>query len=85
MASPLIGIHAALGELGTVAFLWVLVELLNPSAQRIKRAKIAALLGTSLLFLAWIIGGYYYTSFYGADVKPVIKAGSQPLAPYIII
>jgi hypothetical protein len=28
MTSFLIGLHAALGELGAIAFLWVLIELL---------------------------------------------------------
>lgn len=76
MASVLIGIHAAVGELASFAFLWVAVELLNPSAPRIKRAQLVALIGVILFFAAWIIGGYYYVEFYGVDVKPVIKASS---------
>ncbi len=80
MVSPLIGLHAAFGEIGIVAFIWVFVELLNPTPKTIKRAKIAALLGVILFFLSWIVGGYYYLYTYSANVKPLIKVGPQPWA-----
>ena len=85
MAHPLIGLHAFLGEIGLAAFLWIFVEMRNPTPHRIKRAKIAAVLGTIFLFLSWFVGGYYYTAFYGADVKPLIKEGPQPWAHGIIM
>ena len=85
MPHPLIGLHATLGEIGIFAFLWVFVELLNPSELRIKRAKIASLIGLTFFILSWIIGGYYYVSFYGTDVKPVIKEGPQPWAHSIVM
>lgn len=78
MASFLIGLHAALGEIGLAAFIWVFVELLKPSSERVRRAKIAAVIGTILFFISWIIGGYYYLTIYGSVVKPLIKGGSQP-------
>ena len=79
MPHGLIGLHAFLGEFGIFAFLWLFVELLSPNAQRVRRAKIAAALGTLLLFAAWLIGGYYYVTYYGPEVKPIIKAGPQPV------
>src|SRR3989344_7274426 len=81
---PLIMIHAVLGEAGALAFLWVLVELLSPTESRIRRARIVALLGTVLLIAAWIVGGYYYVTIYGPDVKPLIKAGPFPWAHSVI-
>ncbi len=83
MSSVLIGIHAGLGELGVLCFLWCLVEIINPIEQRIKRARIAAMIGTLLIFSAWIIGGYYYLYDYGSNVKPLIKAGPEPWAHLI--
>src|SRR3989344_6307900 len=80
MANPLIGLHAFFGELGIVSFLWVFLETLNPERHRIKRAKIAALVGVVFLFASWIIGGYYYVAYYGPNVKPVIKEGPEPWA-----
>jgi hypothetical protein len=74
----LIGLHAGIGEVGALAFLWVFIELLNPNSQRVFRAKIASKIGTLALFVSWIIGGYYYVTFYGPNVKPLIKAGPMP-------
>ncbi|OGZ46026.1 MAG: hypothetical protein A2756_04480 [Candidatus Ryanbacteria bacterium RIFCSPHIGHO2_01_FULL_48_27] len=74
----LIGLHAALGEAGALAFLWVLIELLNPSESRLRRARIAAALGTLLLSGAWFFGGFYYVTEYGVAVKPIIKSGPLP-------
>jgi len=70
-----VGLHAGLGEIGALAFLWVFVELLDPNVRRVARAKTAALAGTISLFLAWIIGGYYYLTTYNDVVKPIIKDG----------
>lgn len=80
MPHPLIGLHATLGEIGIFSFLWVFVEMLNPSELRIKRARIASVIGLIFLVLSWIVGGYYYVSFYGTNIKPVIKEGPQPWA-----
>jgi hypothetical protein len=80
----LIGLHAGLGELGALAFLWVLVELFNANSASIKRATRAALIGVVGLLLSWFVGGYYYLSHYQSDVKAVIKGGPQPWAHSII-
>ncbi len=80
----LIGLHAVLGEVGALAFLWVLVELLNPNESRLRRARIAALLGILFLAGAWFFGGFYYVTEYGAAVKPIIKSGPIPWAHSII-
>jgi len=77
MADPLVGLHAFLGELGIAAFLWAFIETLNPERHRIKRARIAALLGVIFLFASWIVGGYYYVNYYGINVKPLIKGGPE--------
>ncbi len=83
MVNPLVGIHAALGELGIFTFLWILVELMNPTNTRIKRAKIAAILGVIFIFSSWLAGGYYYLNYYGDNVKPLIKEGPNPWAHLI--
>ena len=85
MVHYLIGIHAALGELGAIAFLWILIELLNPTNDRIKRIKVISLIGVVLLFLSWFTGGYYYVTLYGSNVKPIIKEGPQPWAHSIFM
>ena len=85
MVSVLIGLHAAFGEIGAIGFLWVLVELINPTEDRVKRAKIVALISVILFFLSWFSGGYYYVNEYGENVKPIIKAGPQPWAHLVLM
>ena len=80
----LIGLHAVLGEVGALAFLWVFVEMLNPNESRLRRARIAALLGVLFLIGAWFFGGFYYITEYGAAVKPIIKSGPIPWAHSVI-
>lgn len=73
--------HIGLGELGILAFVWVLMEVVQgPSGIAVLRARAAAATGTALFFAAWLAGGLYYTAHYGDDVKPVIKAGPWPWA-----
>jgi len=74
MVDFLVLIHAKIGEIGLLAYLWVLFELWNPNETRIRRAKAAALIGLGCLFITWVAGGYYYVNVYGSEIKPVIKA-----------
>ena len=69
-----IGGHAFLGDLAMLGALWVFVELINPTATRIKRAKYILLAGTVFTWLAWAVGGFYYVNLYG-PVRTAIKAG----------
>ena len=85
MVNPLIFIHAVCAELGLFAFLWVLVEMLNPTTTRIARAQIAAVFGFAFLVFAWIIGGFYYVEIYGLHVKPLIIASDAKWVHSIVM
>lgn len=85
MLNPYILLHAAVAEIGLFAFLWVLVELLNPTESRIERAKIAALIGVACLLTAWLVGGFYYVEVYGSQIKPVIKASDAKWVHSIVM
>lgn len=85
MVNPLILIHAICAELGLFAFLWVLVEMLNPTETRIARAQTAALAGFAFLFFAWLVGGFYYVEVYGLHIKPLIKASDAKWVHNIIM
>jgi len=75
----LVAAHIGLGELGILAFFWLLLELLHgPSNAGMLRAKGAALAGTALLFSSWLVGGVYYVVHYGIAIKPVIQQGTWP-------
>lgn len=85
MINPLVFLHAVLAEIGLFAFLWILVELLNPTARRIERAQIASLIGVGGLFLAWFAGGLYYVDVYGLHIKPLIQASEAKWAHAIVM
>jgi|SRR3989344_5281462 len=80
----LIGLHAGLGELGALAFLWVVIEMMNPTEGRVRRATKVACFGVIALFLSWLAGGYYYLTNYQAMVKNLIKGGPYPWAHSVI-
>jgi len=85
MVNPLILLHAVVAEIGVIAFLWVLVELLNPTETRIARAQVAALIGFSCLLFAWIVGGFYFVEVYGLHIKPLIKASDAKWVHNIVM
>lgn len=77
-------LHPAFGVLGILASVWVFAETLNVSATNILRIRAAALLSAGLIWLAYIVGGYWYVLFYGAD-KAIIKAGPWPFAHGLVM
>tara|TARA_Y100000310_G_scaffold28141_1_gene26789 strand:- start:3489 stop:3968 length:480 start_codon:yes stop_codon:yes gene_type:complete len=85
MVNPLIGLHLSFGEIGVFAFLWVLVELIEPTKSRVKRAKIAAIIGVVFIILSWFSGGSYYLNEYGPVVKPMIKGGETPWVHSVVM
>ncbi len=44
----------------------------------VKFLKISSGIAFFSFIFSWIAGAYYYVAYYGAAVKPVIKAGSSP-------
>ena len=85
MVNPLILLHAFLAEIGLIAFLWIVVELLNPTESRIQRAQIAAVVGVCGLYLAWLFGGFYYVEVYGLHIKPLINASEAKWTHSIVM
>ena len=71
--------HPAVGVLGILAALWVFVEALKVDGDSSSRLRIASLAAAGFIWAAYLIGGYWYVKFYGAD-KALIKAGPWPIA-----
>jgi hypothetical protein len=81
MANELIlMLHPSFGVLAILASLWVFVDTLNAEpgvgAGRIRVASFACAV---LMWLSYLVGGYWYVLFYGAD-KALINAGPWPFA-----
>lgn len=79
MSDVLVLAHAALGVLGSIAALWVFVEVLNARADNAGRTKTAAWMTAICIIGAWVCGGYWYVHFYPRD-KALILAGPWPFA-----
>lgn len=71
--------HPTFGVLGVLAAVWVFVETLNARNGNLARIRTASLAVTAFIWAAYLIGGYWYVTFYGPD-KELIKAGPWPLA-----
>lgn len=71
--------HPTFGVLAIIASVWVFVETLNAREANLGRIRTASVLTAVLLWLAYIVGGYWYVVFYGGD-KAIIKAGPWPFA-----
>src|SRR3989344_1279315 len=75
----LIGLHLGFAIIGIDAFLWLLGEIVANTGS-VRRRIFAAGIGLVGYAITWIVGGYYYVTFYGPLVKPIIKAGASPWA-----
>lgn len=78
----LIAFHLGFAILAIDAFLWLLGEIVA-NAGSARRRMWAAGLGVVGFFGSWIVGGYYYVTYYGSLVKPIIQSGSAPWAHII--
>ena len=71
--------HPTFGVLGTMAALWVFVEALNPGAASQLRIHYVSIFCAACLSLTWVLGGYWYVTYYAAD-RAVILGGPWPFA-----
>lgn len=72
-------IHPALGVLGILATLWILVETINVGDGNVGRIRILSLASAILVWLTYFVGGYWYVTQYAAD-QAIILAGPWPIA-----
>jgi len=72
-------LHPTFGVLAILASVWVFVEALNARDSNQGRIRTATLTVAVLMWLTYLVAGYWYVVFYGAD-KALIKAGPWPFA-----
>ena len=73
--------HPTCGVLATLAGVWVIVEALNATEANQARTRRAAFAVAILLCLAWILGGYWYVTYYG-DEKTIIYYDDPRYRPF---
>jgi hypothetical protein len=71
--------HVLFGMLCIIAAVWLFVDVLNANEGNQTRIKTMSIAVAVLMWLAYLIGGYWYLVFYVAD-KAVILKGPWPFA-----
>jgi hypothetical protein len=84
MSNMILLAHPTFGVLGILAAVWVFVEALNASEANAARIRTAALAVAIFIALAWVLGGYWYVHFYGAE-KAIILKGPWPWAHNLVM
>lgn len=80
MSSDLILLaHPTFGALAILAAVWLFVEALNAKGENQGRIQLASIATAGFVWAAYLVGGYWYVLFYGAD-KARIVAGPWPFA-----
>jgi hypothetical protein len=77
MENLLLLLHPATGILAMLAAVWVFVETLNSGEGNLVRIRNVSILCAALMWMTYIIAGYWYVVYYNAD-KAIIKAGPWP-------
>ena len=72
-------LHVAFGVLCLTGALWVFVETLHATEGNLGRIRGVSLIVALSMWIAYLIAGYWYVSFYTQD-KAVILKGPWPFA-----
>jgi len=75
MREAFLFVHPTLGVVGILAALWVFVEALKLDESRLRRIKIASLVGAGLFLLTWFSGGLWDSFYFEVD-RAVMGKGS---------
>ena len=84
MSDIILFAHPTFGMLGILASVWVLVEALNASQENLGRLRVAAVIVSVCIVLAWLLGGYWYTVYYAPE-KAIILKGPWPWAHDLVM
>ncbi len=71
--------HAVLGSLLGLAGVWFFVDVLNAKEENQGRIRTLSLIIAGLMWLTYILAGYFYVVHYSAD-KTLILKGPWPFA-----
>ncbi|MBM3706319.1 MAG: hypothetical protein FJW66_07340 [Actinobacteria bacterium] len=66
-------LHAVIGEIAVLTYLWIIAELINNQKNSLARIKWVSFGGVVLFFLNWFLSGYYYIVYYERFAEPAIE------------
>ncbi len=84
MSNVILMFHATFGLLFILANLWVFVDTLNVNEANHARIKALSFGVAALMWLAYLLGGYWYVIFYPAE-KAMILKGPWPFAHHFFM
>jgi hypothetical protein len=79
MREIILMLHVLFGMLCILASLWVFVDVLNANEKNLRRIQWLSLAAAVCMWLAFVVGGYWYVVDYPAD-KAIILKGPWPFA-----
>ena len=71
--------HVLFGIACLLASVWVFVDVLNVTEASLTRIRMVSWVAAGVMWLAFVIAGYWYVVFYKAD-KAIILKGPWPFA-----
>jgi hypothetical protein len=79
MTNLILMLHATLGLLFIMGSLWIFVDVLNINDGNISRVRTISQGLAALMWMAYLVGGYWYVTFYAPE-KALILKGPWPFA-----
>jgi hypothetical protein len=73
MTNFLLMSHAVLGSLLGLAGVWLFVDVLNAKEENQARIRIMSLIIAGLMWLTYLLAGYFYVTFYYVDKAFILK------------
>ncbi|MEO6785681.1 MAG: hypothetical protein ABI318_06065 [Chthoniobacteraceae bacterium] len=70
--------HVLFGVACIVAAVWLFVEVLHASEANIVRIRRVSCAAATVMWLAFIIGGYWYVTYYKADKALILSPQNKP-------
>lgn len=84
MSDIILFAHPTFGVLEIIAAVWVFVEALNANQSNARRVWLASLACMLFICGAWVLGGYWYVTYYAPE-KAIILKGPWPWAHNIVM
>jgi hypothetical protein len=76
--------HVFFGIACAIAAVWLFVDVMNVNDGNLARVRIVSWCAAAFMWVAFVVGGYWYVIFYKAD-KAIILKGSWPFAHNMVM
>jgi len=84
MTEILLMTHVLFGVACLIAAVWLFVDVLHADGTNLARIRTVSWLAAGFMWIAFLVGGYWYVTFYKAD-KAIILKGPWPLAHNMVM